>query len=177
MLDRDSYLDQFDPIRDDYGRVCEPADVYAERMQAGLLSNWPTEVLVEWFHHHAGNIELYAPLKFERMQFRRETWPDERVPGREAFFDPTFCDDPSDVLSRAHARNDWLANYMAEHGTWNIPIVLLESETSLSIREDLQTRTPLHLLEGHKRLSYLEGLRELGRAASEHVLWIVNLDP
>ena len=175
MLDCESYLEQFDPLRDTYGNVCEAADVYAARMQAGILSNWPTEVLKEWLHRHAGHIERYAPLKFERMRFRRESWPDQRVPGREAFLDPTFYEDCSDFLHRAQSRNGWLADYMATHGTWNTPIVLLESEERLSIREDLLTRQPLHLLEGHNRLAYLEGLREQGRAASEHTVWIVNL--
>ena len=177
MLNCESYVNQFDPLRDKYGKVCEPADAYAARMQAGILGHWPTEVLIEWFHRHAGNLEPYAPLRFERMRFRRETWPNERVPGREAFLDPTFCDNFSDTLNRAQNRDDWLAVYMATHGTWNTPIVLLESKERISIGEDLLTREPLHLLEGHRRLAFLEALRERGRAASEHVVWIANLEP
>ena len=111
------------------------------------------------------------------MHFRHESWPDERVPGKEAFLDPTFCDNFSDTLNRAQNRDDWLARYMVTHGTWKTPIVLLESKVRLSIGEDLLTRQPLHLLEGHRRLAFLEGLRERGQAASKHVVWIANLKP
>ncbi len=177
MLDCESYLKQFDPLRDTNGKVCEAADAYAARMQAGILSHWPAEVLKEWLHRHAHCIDLYAPLRFERMRFRPENWPDERIPGREAFLDPTFCDNFSDFLDQAQNDNNWLAVYMATHGTWNTPIVLLESKVRISIGEDLLTRQPLHLLEGNKRLAFLEGLRDQGRQAAKHVVWIVNLEP
>lgn len=170
------YLRQFDAVRDGGERVTEPPEDFAARMQDTVLPNWPSEILIEWFHRHAGHISQYAHLGFERFKFNREVWPLCKIPGRESFRDPRFCDDFNNIQTRASNPNDWLAKYMQSHGTWNTPIVLLRVFGSTRGRKGVQLRRPLHLLEGHRRLAFLVGLRSLGRASSEHNVWVVNLD-
>ena len=66
---------KYQPRRDEDWRVVEDAWPYVERMRSGPLANWPQEVLVEWLHRHANNMEDYAFLGFERLRFQRVTWP------------------------------------------------------------------------------------------------------
>lgn len=165
----------YDPRRDGNRRVVECASDYVARMRA-ILPTWPEVLIVEWLLRHAGHIEKYAFLNFEAFTFRRERWPLARVPGREAFHDPDFYDNFSqDFEDRAREPYDWLAQYMAEHGTWNTPILLLNNSDCLHVFPDGEPlRAPFHLLEGHRRLSFLNALRLTGRAAPEHDVWIVT---
>jgi hypothetical protein len=167
---------QFQPHRNADWRVIESADDFVVRMQGTLLPNWPAEVLTEWLHRHSNHMEDYAQLDFTRMAFERLVWPLEAVPGREAFKDGTFCDSFQNIELRAEDNShDWLAHYMLREGTWNTPIVLLDSSgMAVSSVPDL-IRTPYHLLEGHRRLSFLQGLKRLQKAQSFHAIWLVKV--
>lgn len=170
------YLSRFDPYRDSYGWVSENPEAYAQRMQAGLLPHWPTELLIEWLHRHNSSADRYTFLSFEAMHFSRETWPLERIPNRGVFYDPTFCDNFTDVERRSRTPSDWLAQYMLEHGTWNTPIVLLDNQAGrIEFPNGVLLKTPFHLLEGHRRLSFLNGLRMIGKATATHDIWVAQL--
>jgi hypothetical protein len=140
-------------------------------MRSTILPQWPTEVLIEWFHWHARWLFRYAFLKYERFRFDRQTWKLDDVPGREAFNDETYCDSFIDIESRADNPHDWLAHYMLKYGTWSAPIILLQNTGGHSLCRARRLKSPFHLLEGHRRLSFLNGLRQLGRARQ----WIVTL--
>ena len=174
-MDISDSLKQFDPYRDKSDWVSEDPQAYASRMQSTLLPHWPTEVLIEWFHRHARDLYRYASLGYERFRFERQTWPLDHIPGREAFDDPKFCDSFIDIERRAQNRHDWLAHYMLEQGTWNTPIILLNNSADEFAVGNRPLKAPFHLLEGHRRLSFLNGLRRSGKAKSEHDVWIVTL--
>lgn len=172
----ETYLARFDPYRDASDWVSEDPYAYAARMQASLLPHWPTEVLIEWFHRHARHIDDYAFLQFESFRFSKHRWPLTRIPGSEAFADPNFCDGFINLEERAAYPHDWLAQYMLEKGTWNTPVVFLDTSTKPIIAPGRSAlRHPLHLLEGHRRLSFLIALRRLGKALPEHDVWVVRL--
>lgn len=169
---------KYDPYRDKNDWVCEETHAYIDRMQNGPLARWPSEVLIQWPYRHADQFDKYEFLGFENFSFLKECWNIEKLPGREAFDSPKFCDNFKDIERRARIRfpEDWLAKYMLEHGTWNTPIVLLKnSEGTLVHPNSDRLRSPYHLLEGHRRLSFLNGLRETGKAKSEHEVWIATV--
>ena len=174
----DDYLKQFDPMRDNTDQIYENADSYAARMQAGPLPHWPKELLVEWLYRHERYPFRYAFLGFENLSFRSEVWPLASIPGREAFFHPGgFCKF-NGVMEYAKQGN-WIAKYMLEHGTWNTPVVLLENSDASIQFPSIQflngsMKSPFHLLEGHRRLSFLNGLRDIGKAGREHIVWIAT---
>jgi hypothetical protein len=166
---------KYQPRRDEDWRVVEDELAYAERMRSGPLASWPHEVLVEWLHRHANDMEVYCFLGFERLRFERVTWPADRIPGAAAFRDETFCRNFQNVEERAaYNRHDWLAHYMLREGTWNTPIVLLDSTTVAHAAHSARLKTPFHLLEGHRRLAFLEGLRRLGKARPKHIIWLAR---
>jgi hypothetical protein len=166
---------QYQPLHDQNWRIVEAEDVYVARMRAGPLPNWPVEPLKEWLHRHANQMEDYAFLGFEGFQFELETWDLSQIPGREAFKDEQFCDNFQDVEGRAaDNQHDWLAHYMLREGTWNTPIVLLDNRRAPGFLHEPKLKMPYHLLEGHRRLSFLQGLRRLGKARAQHTVWIVR---
>ncbi|WP_146142915.1 hypothetical protein [Halomonas sp. ND22Bw] len=172
----EQYISQFAPFKDRAEFTSEAPEDYVKRMQP-LLPHWPEEVLVEWLYRHAGGcLADYAPLRFERFHFSLEEWPVEDIPGPEAFANPRMCENFSDIERRAAGPHDWLAKYMLEHGTWNTPIVLLDNHDGGACEQTWGIiRTPWHLMEGHRRLSFLNGLRERGKAIDGHAVYVVTL--
>lgn len=171
----EDYLLRFDPYRDEHDWVSEDSRDYAVRMRSTLLPDWPEELLIEWLHRHNRCIDRYAFLGFENLRFRRETWETRRIPRSEAFFDPKLFEDFQDVDRRARDPFDWLANYMMENGTWPTPVVLLENlKGAIYFPCGEQLRSPYHLIEGHRRLSFLGGLHALRKALPAHDVWVAT---
>jgi len=150
-----------------------------------ILPRWPEEVLREWLHRHPGD-HRYAFLDYRRFRFSKVTLSDEATPGAEAFYDGWRADFGSNLEERAAPLDrrtglplDFLAEEMLKRGTWPSPIVVLYNHGGgLHFPRKLEAlKRPLHLLEGHRRLSFLIRLRELGRAAPTHELFIVTLRP
>ncbi|MHB8654320.1 MAG: hypothetical protein ACYDA9_10615 [Terriglobia bacterium] len=167
---------KYQPHRSQHWRVIEDESDYTHRMQAGPLSNWPTELLKEWLFRHAGNMEDDAFLGFEKFRFELATWDLSQLPGREAFKDGGVCDDYQNVEKcAAREKDDWLAHYMLREGTWNTPIVLLDNRGLDGSPLEVRLKSPYHLLEGHRRLSFLQGLKRLNKALPKHSIWIVRL--
>lgn len=165
---------KYQPFRDEDWRVVEEELDYVHRMQKGVLLNWPEELLKEWLYRHADCMEDYAFLNLERLKFTLETWPIERIPGREAFKDESFCDRFQNIEERAEDMDDWLAHYMLQEGTWNTPIVLLDNQGQHEFLTEVLLKQPYHLLEGHRRLSFLNGLRHLKKARPHHQVWLTK---
>ena len=69
---------------------------------------------------------------------------------------------------------DQLLLKMVATGTWPVPILLVRNpagDLTDSGREPLQS--PVHLLEGHKRLGFLNAFIKDGKAVHEHLVWFV----
>ncbi|MCE9508260.1 MAG: hypothetical protein K8R48_08135 [Alphaproteobacteria bacterium] len=168
---------KFQPFVNDDGRVIEEESDYILRIQDGILPNWPAEVLKEWLYRHNTHMEEYSFLGFEKFQFQKETWDITQIPGRDAFKDEGFCDNFQSVDKRAASNpRDWLAHYMMREGTWNSPIILLDNKSDIYRHPNgRKLKSPYHLLEGHRRLSFLNGLIRLEKALKTHPLWIVRI--
>jgi hypothetical protein len=166
---------QYTPEKNGDGRVIEDVKIYVARMHATLLPHFPEELLVEWLYRHHNCLYNYAFL-FESLRFERQSWKLEEIPGCEAFSDQKFCETFSRSFDvRARDPFDWLARYMNQKGTWNTPVVLLENVQGDIVAPAWVTlRRPYHLMEGHRRLSFLIALRNQGRALDEHTVWLAR---
>jgi hypothetical protein len=167
---------KYQPFRDEDWRVVEEQSDYIHRMRL-TLPNWPEELLQEWLYRHACCMERYAFLDFARFEFTQEVWTLACVPGLEAFNVEKFCDDFQNIEERAEKNTrDWLAHYMLRVGTWNTPIVLLDNSDQYHFPTGEPLKYPYHLLEGHRRLSFLNGLRNLNKALPQHIVWIAKIN-
>ena len=166
---------RYQPLRDRDLHIIESSENYVSRMRISVLPNWPNELLTEWLYRHAESIEKYTFLQFESFTFARDRWKLANIPRRESFEKESFCDDFCRIKERAHDGHDWLANYMLREGTWNTPVVFLGNTFAQHRFPDGKLmKAPYHLLEGHRRLSFLVGLRKLRRANPEHDIWVVT---
>ena len=56
----------------------------------------------------------------------------------------------------------------------NTPIILLDNRGIRGFLHEPKLKSPYHLLEGHRRLSFLQGLKRLGKARDRHSVWITR---
>jgi len=171
------YSGPYQPLRDpETWNVNESEEDYITRMTP-ILHDWPEELLREWLYRHAGDQDEYEFLDFQTLRFQREEWPIHKIPGKEAFQDESFCESFSKTFEERVAiePEDWLARYMKANGTWSTPIVLLDNRHGeISAPPGKVLRQPYHLLEGHRRLSFLVALREAGEAKPTHAIWLAT---
>jgi hypothetical protein len=166
---------QYWPKKNLDGRATEDVRTYVARMHSTLLPHFPEELLVEWLYRHHKFLYTYAFL-LECLRFERQTWKLDEIPGREAFVDERLCDAiVGSFRNSARDPTDWLAQSMDRKGTWEKPVVLLENmRGDIESPDGVKFKQPYHLLEGHRRLSFLIALRNKGRALAEHDLWVAR---
>lgn len=152
---------------------------YVSRMQSLYLPNWPEEVLISWLwrHNNNGLPDLFPKIDPTQLLFTKESWSTSKIPGKEVFHSLWPFEDVKNSLELYALEKDWLAEFMLKNGTWNIGVILLETENriiKMSITDE-EMKRPYHLLEGHTRLSYLNRLIELGKSADKHDIWIAKI--
>jgi hypothetical protein len=160
----------------------ETSASYVKRMQENYLPDWPAEVLDSWLHYGGGLPDLFNTLDLTKLSFRKRIWLRDEIPREEVFgTNWPFKAEMQNIDNYfANPGTYWIADYMLEHGTWNTGIIFLENQNP---EQQLRTgygqgevlKQPYHLLEGHNRLTILNRLIELGKAADEHEVWIAQL--
>ena len=177
-MELDEQVALYKPYQNEDGWVVEETAHYLARMQATVLPNWPAEVLNEWLYRHHNQIGDYAFLEFASFTFTREVWPLARIPGREAYADEGTFECFYNIEYRLQNPHDWLAHFMFHQGTWNTPVILLDNGAGLYAYPDGDAlKQPNQLLEGHRRLAFLNDLCRLGKALPEHPCWVVRKRP
>lgn len=156
---------------------------YLRFLQAAFPS-YPVDVLSQWFQRHgphALGLPLSAALRFERLQFRKEMWPTDVLLRASTRDDAAYKggDPEQDGRWRVEKHSTaglWLAGRMLSEGSWPVPPIFLCSGAMAPLAEGAQPGVPL-LLEGHTRFSYLTELVHMGRAHSEHPVWVATVEP
>lgn len=168
-------MEKYEPLLE------EKEQEYVQRVLRDL-PHWPEEVILSWLWWGGGLPTLFETLDLTRLSFKTQVWPTEEIPGIEVFHSSWSNDFEKDKraldLAVAKPGTRWLADYMWEHGTWNTGIILLENrepERQLRTGYGQLFKQPYQLLEGHNRLTFLNRLIDLGKAAPEHKLWIARL--
>lgn len=170
-----SKMEKYEPLPE------EEEQEYIQRVLRDL-PHWPEEVIKSWLWWGKGLPTLFETLDLTRLSFEALDWPNEKIPGVEVFqsgWGNNFEDAKLDLdASVENPGSYWLADYMWEHGTWNTGIILFENRDP---EQEIRTgygqlfKQPYQLLEGHNRLTFLNRLIELGKAAPKHKLWIARL--
>ena len=164
------------PLRDSDGEVIEPETVYVGRVSS-LLSNFPPDVLGQWFYdHHQQFEDDYGWLGFERLSFRLAYWRTDEIPTHDFGHDELLRDRVGyfrDVDEKSQ-RHDRLWRYTCERGTWPRPIIVLHNpDGRLHFPNGLALGAPFHLLEGHNRVAALSAAAGAGVALTDaHAVWM-----
>lgn len=150
----------------------EPFAVWWARVRSEI-PDVPEGVAEQWVHRHFDG-SPYAFLPIEQLRFEQQSWSLEQLAA--VTFGACWSWNPTDVARLDRERATPLATMMLETGTWPAPILVLDNPDGLL--DDTGVRMGRwHLVEGHRRLTYLRCLASRGAARPTHPVWIVSLAP
>jgi hypothetical protein len=148
----------------------EPFETWWSRVR-DQLANVPANVAEHWVHRHfTGSPYTFLPL--EQLRFARQQWTLDQLAA--VTFGSCWSWNPNDLARLDRERTTPLAAMMIDAGTWPEPIIILDNPERLA--EEMGPRMGRwHLIEGHKRLTYLRCLAATGGANALHDVWIATV--
>lgn len=157
---------------------CEP---YLRFLQAAFPA-FPEQVLAQWFQRHGrhGINNFCDFIRYERLRFETHTWSTEHIVEGTTASDTSYKDSSPESDGRLEVQRqaqygDWLSTRMLEEGTWPVAPIFL-ADGGMAPRVTNAASGMPHLLEGHRRYSYLHQLRKLNTAQELHTVWVGYLD-
>lgn len=137
------------------------------------ITNVPENVAEHWVHRHYGG-SPYAFLPLDRLRFERQSWSLAQLDA--VTFGSCWSWNPRDLARLDREQGTPLAAMMIEAGTWPEPIVILDNPGGLA-EPGGPRMGRWHLIEGHKRLTYLRCLAAKGSAHPQHDVWLASIVP
>ncbi len=144
----------------------EPFDEWFSRISKHI-PNIPKNVAEHWIYRHYGH-SPYEHFPIDQLSFELQSWPIEQlycVSFGDSWgtinedFSPEYCKDP-------------LFRIMLDKGTWPHPIIVLNNHNGIknSCEKPLSR---LHLIEGHRRLTYLRHIKSTAKPI--HDVWVMTV--
>ncbi|KZK81226.1 hypothetical protein PsAD13_04175 [Pseudovibrio sp. Ad13] len=141
-----------------------------------FLKNLPETCAEQWVYRHwQDSVASFIPL--EDLQCKEELWPAMdfvtkvgTVRGNEAL-NPTH---DFEVFSGQKTGEKLLTARALDEGSWDYPVVVLETPSGFIDCTGEHIDTPYFLIEGHKRRRYLNALLHRGASLSEQKVFVLH---
>ena len=150
----------------------ERVEDWKKRNNRTLAHLHPT-ISEQWIYRHWTS-SPYKNLPIEGLTWRQEKWKTDKI------LDEVFRRWPSGPLEPEcdydvfHGKAFEPALTMDRTGSWNIPIVILETPEGVRTSSGTVPNVRYCLIEGHQRVRYLNALKFRGECAGEHLVFIVS---
>ncbi len=167
-------LTEFDQISvSGEGQTREPFNRWHERVREDI-PHVPACVAEQWLYRH----ERYTPytwLPVSRLRFELQTWELARI----LKLGINLTDSTPAILSDKEVvgcadNGTWVSQYMLAHGTWPVPIIVLDNAQGIKPPND-ELIARWHLIEGHRRTDCLVDLAKKGLAKDSHQVWVLTV--
>lgn len=167
-------LQQLAPLNFRYEDRTESLPDYLSRV-APLLPHIPPNLLAQWLYRHWRGFESnWSFIDLARLRVSPLMLETEQLLAEVDTRHMEVVERWSELLrSNRYVRRSWLAEYMASHGTWPEPIIVLVPRADECYPDGTPMPHPLALLEGHHRLAYLQALAQQQHPLQHrHALWV-----
>jgi hypothetical protein len=139
------------------------------------LANLNTQIAEQWVYRHWS----YSPFKFlplERLTWRKEQWTTQEVLGRVhmEYGGPMIPDFDYDVMQESSGGPKSTAHNW-QNGTWDMPLLVLETPGGIDCYDGKLPEIRFVLIEGSKRMRYLNAVHARREATGPHALYILEL--
>jgi hypothetical protein len=159
----------------------EPFSIWWERNKT-QLQNLPKDVCEQWIYRHWEETE-YKFIPLESLSCQLDEWNTDRIVQSIGIWDEalivdeghTYCSpifDKEEVFLESEREPRYTLD---KTGTWNIPIVVLHSEDGFITFRGKRQDIHYWLIEGHKRIRYLNVLRYFHQNNQIHRIYILSL--
>jgi hypothetical protein len=145
------------------------------------LGHLPHKVCEQWVYRHWEETG-YGFLPLENLSCRLEQWETGRILASIGIWDEGLITDEGHKYCSASWDYDVVREKggepletMEKTGTWNIPIIVLQSDSGFGTFRGPRPDIHYWLIEGHKRIRCLNALAHYSKPASNHLLYVLDL--
>jgi hypothetical protein len=141
------------------------------------LSNLHPQIAEQWIYRH-WSTSPFRFLELRTLCWRMESWSTEAILAQIYMVHggPLVPEFDYQVMQQASdgprsTANNW------HNGTWNMPLLVLETPSGIDSYEGPLSEVRFILIEGSKRMRYLNALHARAEATGPHPLYILNERP
>jgi hypothetical protein len=150
----------------------EPFESWEQRNQRALAHLHPA-ISEQWIYRHWTS-SPYKNLPIEGLTWRQESWETNKILEQVFRRWPSGPLQPEFDYKTFHGKAVEPALTMDRTGSWNYPIVILETPDGVRTSSTVLPNVTHCLIEGHQRVRYLNALRSRGECADKHLLFILT---
>ena len=173
MIDRSEFI-KINPVCSDNPYEKVPFEQF-EKMFKDFFPHFPSEVVKQWPYRHFQDFsgEYRWEIEYDRLEFRKDCLKVEDFFTIEAY---GFTNKDLIGMGNTHLfDNEYVANYIRDHLTYPVPIIVLDSLNS-NLSGQYEFKKPYHILEGHRRSWLMRALIETDNPEipEYHQIWKVT---
>jgi hypothetical protein len=152
----------------------EPFDAWWSRSSEALANLHP-QIAEQWVYRH-WLYTNFSHISLPDLTWRREVWPTQEI--LELVERPRKDEDAEHDYRVFHVKlpTHEPAKTMDTTGTWNFPILVLRTPEGVMTYSGPSPDARFWLIEGHKRMRYLNALASRNQCADEHALFVLTLE-
>jgi hypothetical protein len=149
----------------------EPFGSYWDRC-CNRLSHLDPLIVEQWVYRHWSR-SPYGYLRLDALTWRLEAWCTPRIL-RDIYLRPQFGDlTPETDFEFAKGLTGEPCKSLREIGTWNYPIVVMETPDGVIAHDEHKPDIRYCLIEGHQRVRFLAAWHGRALTAVRHELFIL----
>jgi hypothetical protein len=139
------------------------------------LAHLEPRIAEQWIYRHFQN-SPFCHLPLDRLAWRLEMWPGETLVDRIRWLNKDRDDPRADYQAHQTLSREREPRLTFDaSGTWNIPVLAIESLGGFITVRGFIPGPAIHLIEGHRRMRYLRSLFVHGDPMREHEIFILTL--
>ncbi|PSJ56629.1 hypothetical protein C7I85_24015 [Mesorhizobium soli] len=137
------------------------------------LAHLHPQIAEQWVYRHWKH-SPYAWLSLDSLSWRQERWDTNRILS-QVFVRDSHLDPHHDfkVFNKFAAKSPPVS-VMNQTGTWDYPILTLETPQGIRAHRAALPEKRFLLIEGHSRYRYLNALAARGQTGASHELFIMS---
>lgn len=165
----------YEPKTNMIGECIESPDGYFLRIK-NILPNFPREVLIQWFYEHWNDIDNFAWLGFEKLNFDCVEWSVSELLASGIKDNEVIETYKHNFLNGSCSdRMKSLSSYFKRYGTWPIaPLLLKNLDNNISYPNGLACNSPYHPIEGYHRFAILFANITNASQQKRHQIWLAG---
>jgi hypothetical protein len=145
------------------------------------LNHIPKEVIESWIYRHWSDFQDWIPLQPEKWKYELCEFNNDQILEIDHVGNwlPQLKSWGRELLKGNHRKTTWLGQYMLEYGSTPTPIIIGKNFSEIYHPIEFgeqKMKVPYQLIEGHLRLSYLNGMISEGYSTlmKKHKVWVVT---
>jgi hypothetical protein len=150
----------------------EPFESWQKRNNQALAHLHPA-ISEQWIYKHWTS-SPYKNLPIEGLTWRQDKWKTDKILNDVFRRWPSGPLEPKYDYDTFHGKAFEPGLTMDKTGSWNYPIVILETPEGVRTLSGTLPDVRYCLIEGHQRVRYLNALKSRGEGADEHLVFIVS---